>query len=74
MTYDQYTKTTDKVFVGQKVRLKREMKNGRMVIPAGSICTITRKFGGFNLNNSPCEHCGVRIRITRVPYQDVDLI
>jgi hypothetical protein len=69
-----YKKTIEKVFMGKKVRTLIKMQNGFMVIPEGSICTITRKYQGFNLTSEPCEHCGVRIRISRVHRRDVDLV
>lgn len=69
-----YKTTTEESFMGRKVRTLIKMQNGLMVIPAGSICEITRKFDGFNLTADPCLNCGVRIRITRVHRRDVELI
>jgi len=69
-----YETTTEKSFMGRKVRTLVKMQNSLLVIPEGSTCKITRKFGGFNLIADPCEHCGVQIRITRVPHRDVELI
>lgn len=69
-----YQNKTEKFFMGKKVRTLIQMANGLMIIPEGAICTITRKFGGFNLKSEPCEKCGVRIRITRVHRRDVELV
>ncbi len=69
-----YEKHTEKWFMGKKVRTLIQMQNGLMIIPEGAICTITRKFGGFNLKSDPCEYCGVRIRITKVHRRDLELI
>ena len=69
-----YEKNTEKFFVGKKVRTLMQMQNGLMIIPEGAVCTITRKFGGFNLKSEPCKSCGVRIRITRVHREDVELV
>jgi len=69
-----YKKHTEAFFMGRKVRTLIEMRNNNMVIPAYSLCTITRKFDGFNLTSDPCKHCGVRISISRVHRRDVELI
>lgn len=69
-----YQNKTEKYFVGKKVRTLIQMQNGLMIIPEGAICTISRKFGGFNLKSEPCESCGVRIRISRVHRRDVELV
>lgn len=74
MDANTYRKNTEKYFMGKKVRTLREMKNGLMIIPAGIICEITRKFKGFKLTSEPCKHCGVRVRISEVPFCDVELI
>jgi len=69
-----YRGHTEKWFMGKKVRTLIQMQNGLMVIPEGATCVITRKFGGFNLKSDPCEHCGVRIMISRVHRRDVELV
>jgi len=69
-----YKNTTEKTFIGKKVRTLIKMQNGWAVIPADSICTITRKFNGFSLTSEPCPKCGIRIRISRVHRRDVELI
>jgi hypothetical protein len=74
MDAETYKTTTEKVFKGKKVRTLIEMRNGLMVIPEGTICTITRKYQGFNLTSEPCKSCGVQIRISRVHRRDVELI
>lgn len=74
MNAKTYKNKTEKFFVGKKVRTLIRMQNGLMVIPEGTFCTITRKFGGFNLKSEPCETCGVQIRISRVHRRDVELV
>lgn len=74
MNANIYQNKTEKFFLGKKVRTLIQMQNGLMIIPKGAICTITRKFGGFNLESEPCEKCGVRIKITRVRRRDVELV
>ena len=69
-----YEKNTEKFFMGKKIRTLIQMQNGLMVIPKGAVCTITRKYGGFNLNSEPCKCCGVQKRITRVSFREVQLI
>ena len=70
----EYEKHTESFFMGKKVRTLSEIQNGYVVIPKGAICKITRKFGGFDLTNEPCGACGMRARISRVSYRDVELV
>ena len=74
MTWGQYRRTTLNQLKGRKVRVNRELRNGMMVIPEGAIATIDDKHGGFSLTSDPCPHCGVRISISKVPPQDIDLL
>jgi hypothetical protein len=74
MTTEEYRAMTEKQFLTREVRTLTKMQNGIMVIPKGSVCSITRKYQGFNLTGPPCNCCGVQIRITRVSWRDVELI
>lgn len=74
MNAKTYKKNTEKFFLGKKVRTLMQMQNGNMVIPEGAVCTITRKYQGFDLESAPCKCCGVQVLISRVPRRDVELI
>lgn len=52
--------------VGDVVRSLREMRNGRAILPAGTLFTVHRRFSGYDLESHPCDKCGVQIRMTRV--------
>lgn len=67
-----YDKTTEKEFVGKKVKSLIPLSNGLYKIPAGTIWTIQRKWKGFGLWSDPCLHCGVRVHISDVSPRDVD--
>jgi nitrite reductase/ring-hydroxylating ferredoxin subunit len=69
-----YKKLTAKDLVGRKVKTNVELENRLQVIPAGTICTIDKKDGGFSLTSAACPHCGVKICIGKVPPQDVELL
>ena len=61
-------------WVGRTVRTKRELRNGMMSIPAGTIAEVTYNRAGLELSTQPCDSCGVRIFIKRVPEHDVELL
>ena len=69
-----YRKMLNKQFIGLKVRTLKELRNGLCTIAAGTVCTITQKRGGFSLETERCPCCGVKVDISRVPPEDVDLI
>jgi len=60
--------------VGMTCRTLVELKNGSMVIPAGTICTVDGWSRGFRLLGEKCSHCGIRVYISRVPENDVEPI
>ncbi len=74
MDRSEYVKLTAAKAIGRKVRLLKEVRNGDFVIPAGSICTIGYKLGGFNLVGPKCELCGVQVKVTKVPHAYVQLV
>jgi hypothetical protein len=63
-----------KDYAGLKVRLKRTLKNGIIEIPAGKVCTIESWYRGACLRTDPCECCGVRVYITKVPQSALELL
>lgn len=58
-------------WVGMIVETRREMRNGMLIIPAGTKCEVTYARSGLTLEADPCPHCGVQIRVTRVDSADV---
>lgn len=74
MQWKLYDRLTEDELVGRKVKTLEPMANGKMEIPAGTVCTITRKWGGFNLKAEPCESCGVSVYITRVSPEQVEFL
>lgn len=68
-----YRKLPENFFRGKKVILLNDIQNRRMAIPKGTIATITRKRGGFDLKAEACKCCGVSILISRAMPEDVDL-
>lgn len=62
------------VRAGARVRTTRAIRNHHFEIPEGTVMAVTRKWSGFHLTADPCEHCGVRLHITRVDRQHVELV
>ncbi|MFQ5647581.1 MAG: hypothetical protein ACE5GM_11695 [bacterium] len=58
---------------GLKVRSIRAMRNGQAELPAGTVFTIERNYGGLHLKSAPCETCGISIYI-RIPESYVEII
>ena len=74
MDQQTYHRMTLEQLKGQRVKTLRTMTTGVAVVPVGTVCTITGKFNGFELESVPCQTCGVKVRITRVSPRDVDLL
>lgn len=74
MNLTTYERTTSRMFRGRKVKLLRDVTSVHFVIRKGTVMTIQRKYRGFMLEAPPCEHCGIRARITKVPREVVELI
>lgn len=73
MTPAEYRKP-ERELVGRRVRLRREIRTGAMVIPAGAQLVIEQKWAGLALVADECQHCGVRMRARKVPISDIDLL
>ncbi|MBA7687775.1 hypothetical protein ES703_96248 [subsurface metagenome] len=67
-----YERTTEREFIGRKVKNLVPLSNGLYRFPAGMTWTIKRKRGGFELLSDPCPHCGIQAAISKVPPWDVD--
>ena len=74
MTSREYQTLTNDLAKGRRVITLREMRTHYFIVPAYSQATITRKFNGFDLEFDHCASCGVRVRMCRVPRQDVELL
>jgi len=57
--------------IGMKAETARDMANGYIKLPAGSLVTVTSWHCNANIEGDPCPHCGVRVRITRVHERDL---
>ena len=49
---------------GKLVRFKREMRNGYIIIPAGTMATIESPGIVTHFECEPCKCCGIRARIS----------
>ncbi|HUU97267.1 MAG TPA: hypothetical protein VM487_16135 [Phycisphaerae bacterium] len=61
-------------WIGREVRTLREMQNGMIMIPAGTICVVHDSRSGLALQTDPCTRCGVRIFIRGVGWSAVRLL
>lgn len=59
-------------YAGLKVRSTRELKNGSICIPAGTVMTVDNWYRGASLWTEPCKCCGVGIYITKVPQSALE--
>lgn len=76
ITWGEYKKRTEKYWLGKKVVTLQKLENGNIVIPAGTILVIHRKFNGFTLKGVEfCSHCGIgtKMNIGRVPPTVLEL-
>ena len=69
-----YRKYNSSYWTGKTVRTTRILRNGNIEIPAGTICQILGKSGGFTLKTEPCRCCGVSVFIRKVGPEAVDLV
>jgi len=77
VTLKEYRDNREDFFLGRKIRLVHEIKNGNHVFPLGYIMEIDRKYNGFTLKSvDTCKECGVGARnsITRVHPSSVELL
>jgi hypothetical protein len=75
MTPAEYAKLRDATVTGRQARLTRPVANGGgYTLQKGTVVTIKRKFGGFEIEGVLCKHCGVQVRVTRVNYGSLDLL
>lgn len=64
-------------WAGRLVRLRRELRNGMVVLPQGLVMEVVRYHGTLHLKTErPCPVCEIRTRhsITKVHESDVELL
>lgn len=59
---------------GRKVRSKREMTNGYVTMPKGTILTVYRNHGGLEIIADSCACCGMKAWFRKVAEHDVELL
>lgn len=75
MTGKEYDRMTARELVGRKARLLRDHENrGGMVIGAGAIVTIVKKFGGLDIRTTRYAHCQCETGIRQVNPYDLELL
>ena len=68
-----YEKMTNRMVVGRKVISTQALRNGYAELPAGTVFTVQRKLNGYHVESDPCRTCGVKIRMSNVPWHAVEL-
>ena len=61
-------------WIGRKVRIREELRQGPLVIPKGTILMVTSYRAGLALLGDLCDCCGTRAVIRGVPEQLVELL
>lgn len=59
---------------GLKVKSLKPLKNGWASLPEGKVFTVGSWSRGLSMRSDPCECCGVRLSISRVSPNDVELL
>ena len=74
MIEKKFQRKTSSWWEGRTVVATSELGNAWMVIPSGTYCVVKRKYKGLSLETDPCPECGVRLKISEVPYSNLDLV
>lgn len=72
MTGAEYTRMTLAQMQSRRWRTACEMRNGNMVVPAGTEVKIVGKRGGLDISGAACPHCGVSVFVRRVRPWNVE--
>jgi hypothetical protein len=60
---------------GLQVRLRREVRTGAAVYPAGTVCTVYTVWrSGVNVDAPACGHCGITVHIRQLHRDDIELL
>ena len=72
----EMVKTLMRDLIDRRVRLKQAISNHYVTLAAGTACTVTGLWRNshLNLRSDKCYECGVRIHISRVNRNSVQLV
>lgn len=60
---------------GKQLRTTKDILNGAgIVIPKGTIVTVSKVSRGFTIKTEPCEHCGLYAIVRGVTRSEVELL
>lgn len=74
ITAGEYSRKPESYWRGKKVRALRPLQTGQGRVPAGTICTITKKFSGFSVETEACPHCGAQWFASKANYTAFELV
>lgn len=64
----KYQNRNNNWWLGQRVITTEAVSNFYGTISAGTVCTVTHKYGGLTIASPRCPKCAVSLRISRVAY------
>lgn len=67
-------KKPESFWIGKRVSIIKEIKNGHSTFPVGEEMTINRKWKGFGLVSDKRKEDGCIRGISQVPIYDIELI
>lgn len=70
----KYRRKPESWWIGREVVTVRAIANDWAALPPGSVCRVTRKWGGLNIKSTPCSRCGLSIMVSRVRYEALQLV
>ncbi len=74
LTEKLYKKMPEEFWLGMRVRVIKEIKNGHSTFPIGTEMTIQRKWRGFGLVADYRKEDGCICSISQVPINSIELI
>jgi hypothetical protein len=74
ITESDYKKNNRAFWMGKKVKTRKELHNGWIKIPQGTIMTIRGKRGGFSLEGEICPLCKIKAVINKVEPTALTLV
>lgn len=69
-----YQSKPERWWLNMTVESVRPIHTGAYEIPAGTKFKVRKKRAGFGLLSEPCPHCGIKVRVYKVPPGSVRLI
>ena len=70
----EYERKPARFWAGKKVKSLCMIKNGWAELPAGTVFKIRGKMKGFDLVSDPCKTCGLKVSISRVGPEELELM